>query len=201
MNRQSIIEKVKVKLDELTPLSEGLEHPIDRYIDPLLDDAARIVTERLPIQLFRMDGVTNAAKTFESPRVTLEIPDTVARIYNVKLSDWSNAVEPVEEHSDTGREQSDKYLRGGVRKPVAVLRNDQTKRYLDCYSGTNTSTHTINAVLYKKPEQMHESMIIPLVLQCAKMVAEALGRGEALAVLDKELSLYDDSIQRGHPEV
>lgn len=194
MNRQAIIERVKIKLDELTPVSEGLDHPIDKYIDPCLDDAARRVAETVNIARFRAEKHTATSK-FEEPCVTIPLKagekDNIARIINVKLSDWDHPVSEITpEDSPLAWMQKDPVTRGGTKKPVVVLRHTEGERYLDCYSGTAMSTHEVKCVTYKKPEELHDDLIAPLVIQCALLVAQTLERDKAMSILREELKAY-----------
>lgn len=190
MNRQAIIERVKIKLDELTPVSEGLDHPIDKYIDPCLDDAARRIIDTLPIELFRIDDYSSAPG-FSEPCYTIPLTDDVARVVSVYLSDWIHPVSKIiDENSMEALWQKNPITRGGFAKPVVVLRQEGNSRFLDCYSGTASATHNVRCVLYKKPEEMHDNLIQPLVIQCALLVAMTLERDKAVNVLMSEMKGY-----------
>ena len=50
MNREGIITKVKIKLDEVTP--EGIDLPFDDIIGPILDECAKDVARSAPLHFF-----------------------------------------------------------------------------------------------------------------------------------------------------
>src|SRR5690554_5634494 len=49
MDRQGIIERVKIVLDEYTPVDGSVLHPLDGYFNPLLDESAKELILKAPI--------------------------------------------------------------------------------------------------------------------------------------------------------
>ena len=57
MDRESIISKVKIKLDEVTP--PGVDLPFDDFIGPILDECAKEVAEICPLHLLSPVSIAN----------------------------------------------------------------------------------------------------------------------------------------------
>lgn len=150
MDRQAIIKKVQLKLDEITPYDSG-EIVNDSFIDELLDDSAKTLQLKLPGYLsapVNMDiesGTDNGDGTG-----FIQLPDDYIRLVTFKMTEWLIAVTvPITEDNPKYNLQKNVYLRGKPNKPVLVLRNifDSTsKKILEYFSVS--SDHTIERAMY-----------------------------------------------------
>jgi hypothetical protein len=124
MNRLELINRVKSKIDELSPdsailVSVGMEDnkPIDTMIDNTLDEAAREILLKAPIH--RLNVSSHSASIIDR---IIPLPADFVRLVSLKLKRWKRGVNTLElPDSDMARRQSNKWLQAGDHKPVAIL--------------------------------------------------------------------------------
>lgn len=198
MERQAIIERVKIKLDEFTPVDSGVDHPLDKYINPLLVEAATTLQKEAPLKLLKHDQYIVGADDYYFDAATglnkVWLDETVLRVASIKLPNWSmvvtnfHAIDSLEaEH------QKDKYTRAGTIHPVVIesqeLHGSSAAMCLNCYTHpeiTDPATILVSCIKDKLPEELHQDLIIPLVFLCAYMVAKTTERNEVAAALYPE---------------
>jgi hypothetical protein len=150
MDRQAIIKKVQLKLDEITPYDSG-EIVNDSFIDELLDDSAKTLQLKLPGYLSAPVNMDIASGTDNGDGTGfIQLPDDYIRLVTFKMTEWLIAVTvPITEDNPKYNLQKNPYLRGKPNKPVLVIRNifDSTsKKILEYYSVS--SDHTIERAMY-----------------------------------------------------
>lgn len=150
MDRQAIIKKVQLKLDEITPYDSG-EIVNDSFIDELLDDSAKTLQLKLPGYLSAPVNMDIESGTDNGDGSGfIQLPDDYIRLVTFKMTEWLIAVTvPITEDNPKYNLQKNPYLRGKPNKPVLVIRNifDSTsKKILEYYSVL--SNHTIERAMY-----------------------------------------------------
>lgn len=177
--RLTIINAVKVKLDEIIPEGEGvtftletspnISDPLDIFINALLDEAAKHLLLMAPLHCLEstIGSVTSAQITeHDNGRKSgfVILPDNFLRLVSFRMEDWERPVViPISSTSKMYLKQHNQWLCGGPSKPVAAFtsRNvsGDTKRVLEYF--TVTSTHNVDHFLYI-PETLAEDVQINL---------------------------------------
>lgn len=194
MNRQALIERVKIKVDEYTPTDEGVFHPLDAYIDPLMDEAAKDILRQLPLPKIPVEQYPGSefAQT-EGTKNVIQLPESVVRVVSVKLTGWARAVTLfATEGSKEEAMQSNEHTRGTSNRPVVVMSRDKTTSYttrLDCY-GSATAVGKVMVVTEKKPEEMPGELIEPMITLTAAKVCMSVERDKSYQLLMAEYQKY-----------
>jgi len=172
MDRQAIIKKVQLKLDEITPYDSG-EIVNNSFVDELLDDSVKTLQLKLPGYLSAPTNIGIASGTDNGDGTGfIQLPDDFIRLVTFKMAEWKIAVTiPITEDNPKYNLQKNTYLRGKPNKPIAVLRNifDSTsKKILEYYSVS--TDHTIERAMYIQSmvaELLPDELIDTLAYQCA----------------------------------
>lgn len=191
--RLTVIDLVKAKLDELIPgvdlvLSEdeGLIEPYTVLINSLLDESAKRVLQTAPIhiltpKLSTAEAVQNAS---DNKIGYIVLPADFLRIALLKMTEWKREVTDFITPADGKYKlQHNRYTRGGLAKPVAVLTYKQvageSKRVVEYYSVN--SSHVVEH-LYYIPETLAEDIQTnlqdALTWTCAGMILQVTERGD-----------------------
>jgi hypothetical protein len=187
MDRQGLLNKVKVILDEYTP--EGVGTPFDEYIGPLLDESAReIVLEGplyllapLPIPLNGGDPEASILK-YADDRAYIPVPADFVRLHEVKFPLWKRSVrEAISQENEKYNMQEYEYLRSGYGRPCVALVRKQFSggalaEYLEC--GKALANAVPDTALYVKeslPEDLAEEFTDTLCWRAASKVLAILG--------------------------
>jgi hypothetical protein len=201
MNRTALINQVKSKIDELSPsdsiiVSVGQDDnkPIDTIIGDLLDESAKEVLLKAPVHRLTVTSSSNAgtAATGDAKTGTIDIPNDYLRLVELKMTDWLRPVtELVPQGTPLANMQYNKYLRGGLNKPVAVLSHRSDKMVIEYF--TIDTKHTVERFLYIKKDVAEN---VPEILQdalcwiCASRVLTIFGKVEgAKKAEDNAISL------------
>lgn len=197
MTRAQIIQAVKVRLEELTPFSEGMVvltpgddvKPVTSYIDSLLNESADEVKMLLPLHMLPPVAI-NAAVTINSEGVgILELPSDFLRLHSIKSPQWERDVtHAISTDHPLYALQRNKFTRGKTAKPVVVINHTGAKRILELYSVSST---TLDKKLYIKrtaAEELPDGLTPYLVLMCAIKVSNAMERPDVVKMLSAELS-------------
>ncbi len=151
--RLSLINGVKVKLDELIPEGEGVvfdleetpnvSDPYDLLINAILNEAAKRVLMNCP-KHYLSPVKSNATATPDATDTKIGyivLPDNFLRFISLKMAEWKR---PVTDLTPVGTEeyfmQYNPYVRGGIAKPKAA----STHRSIGESSQTTTTTITSN---------------------------------------------------------
>lgn len=160
MERSALINKVKTRIDEVSASGDvivdvGVENtkPFDSIIDELLDESALEILLKAPFYRLPVYKATNltAVKDTNDDRIgSITLPNDFIRLVSFKMKGW---LQPVLSFALPGDavaiKQSNKYIRGGVAKPVAVLYKD-TSMYINYYSVASASDHEVAEFNYIK---------------------------------------------------
>lgn len=184
MERSTLINKIKTRIDEIcasgdTIIAVGVENtkPYDSIIEELLDESALEILLKAPF--YRLDisrGTMKATRDSADDKIGhLTLPTDFLRLVSLRMDEWKR---PVTEFAIEGDEvalrQSNKYLRGGVAKPVAVL-SKTDEGYRATYYSVNSS-HSVSEFLYikrDKAENIADSQLVDAM--CWLCAAKTLG--------------------------
>ena len=188
--RLSIINLVKIKLDELIPQGEGVIYnletepnvsdPLDLYINGLLDEAAKNVLQIAPLHMITPVSSSTVSGTPYTDTKTgyVVLPEDYLRLYSFKMTEWLKEVNvPIGIQSKLYQIQRNKYSRGGIAKPVVVLNNRKigstVSKILEYFSVL--SAHTIDRFLYiaeTAAEDLNNDLLEALTWQCAGKILQ-----------------------------
>lgn len=190
MEKVALVNKVKTKIDEIstseTPLQAitmADEKPIDTLIESLLDESALEIQLKAPFHRLTITDATNSvspkADEVETTTGTIAVPDGFLRLVSFRMSDWQRSVTELAIHGDAiSRRQSNKYIRGGISRPVGVLSRNGSGMVIEYYS-TKATTHTVKEFLYIKEAKAttitDNQMIEAMTWICAGRVLSILG--------------------------
>lgn len=158
MNRSALIDAVRIRIDEVSSglnaiLDVGVEenNPTDTMIEGFLDESALEVLNTAPV--IRLPMLSAASSTIEyyasnSKIGTIVLPSNFLRMVCLQMSDWEQPLYDIQvAGSVVANRQKNKYLRGGAKKPVAVLEKRPTG-YTLTYFSTNAVPHAISRLDY-----------------------------------------------------
>ncbi len=138
MVRATIIDKIKARMDELSPFSSTELNTSISLIDEMLDDSATAFILAIPVYLitptsFLVDA--QASNTvYQNGEGRIELPDDFLRLHTFKMDEWDREVNSVVRIGDPRYNlQFNTVTRGGHSKPVVIIKGDPTPggiRYL-----------------------------------------------------------------------
>lgn len=194
MDRKRLQNEVKIKLEEIHP-DEDIEVINSPLIDSLLNESTDEVQLLAPIYL--LDATEHAVSTNDQVENTdntgyIVLPDDFLRLVSFKMSVWKRAVtQAISEENPLYNKQKNTYTRGGIAKPVAVIRfepSENNRKVLEYYSVTNNN-HNIDRLLYvdrKFAENLQDDLVDPLTWICASKVLDVMEQPELGAVAYKK---------------
>lgn len=192
MTRSDIIEKVKVRLDELTSSDETITHPVDNYLDPLLTESHNQLLREAPLYLLPMTSINEDLVEFGVDMYPVEYnayvprPSDFIRVGRFKFTNWDNeaTVSITPEHPDYKVHQNT-FLQGRSYRPViievhAMLDVDTTlKRYLKCLNVTsNENVEYLFYVGNGDITELTDDLIDPLSWLCASKYMQVAEMGD-----------------------
>jgi len=168
MERQEIINQVKIKAAEISPFedNEAIESPV---IDALLDAGVKEILLMAPIHLltatdFYTDSNPNTTDNGDNTG-SIVLPDDFLRLVSFKMSCWLRPVNRAISESDSKYKlQFNAYTRGGIAKPVVAIRNDGSQKILEYFSVVNNN-HDVDTALCINAvtaQNLQEDMVEPL---------------------------------------
>ena len=202
------LKKIRTNMEELLPENETAEIDIfgvdvGEYIRAKLPDAITRVFITAPVHLLEgkecKDVLFPEKRQDGSGRVVF--PEKVLRILSFKMKGWNR---PVTRFIDSRHAKSElqynRYVRGGVNKPVAVLSMSASGRViLDYYSlPAFLRTHEVDSAVYiPVPEIQNGGYDVPIRLAdavgyvCAAMVYEILGQPDMAVQMSGRVVLLE----------
>ncbi len=187
MTRKELINIVKTKVDELSPVNAEIQlinpngdKPIDSFVDNLLDECAKEVLQKAPAS--RLDGVSGNVEVHANKDGSgyVVLPDNFIRLLEFKMAGWKRAVVSVAEPgSEIALKQSNRFLRGGPCKPVCVFSHRSEGRVMEYYSVQKK--HEIDRFIYVKlikAEELSLGLQDVLTWWCASRIFEIVGKLE-----------------------
>lgn len=143
MERSALIQKIKIRMDELTPLGENITHPFDESFNSILDEAHRQILNEAPVHLLPMTEIDSDDVVYDTTNdvAYVKVPDNFIRVASLKFSDWTNpATQFISQENPQYKVIEHGLIVRNVVKPMVVLlyskQDDDTvpARYLKCYS-------------------------------------------------------------------
>lgn len=133
--RLTLINLVKIKLDELIPQGDGVTYtlesspnvsdPLDLYINGLLDESSLNVSQTAPKHylLAKPDDTAEGTPNEDDNRIGyVVLPDDYIRLHSFKMAEWKRDVtEPLTPDQVEYSMQDNPHIRGGIGKPVCRL--------------------------------------------------------------------------------
>lgn len=191
MTVQEIVTRVKSAIDELTQndaetliTSSVDEQNLERIIIDKIGYALQHVIEYAPLEkldssMFEVLDPTELAEQFSIDSALvgqLKLPSDLLRIIVARLSSWSQSPYPESDSSQVYLMQQDPYARGSWDRPVNIITNHGSDRYLEMYSA-KTASDTLNFSFIRKPQigeidpsdddDMATDINVPAMLQAA----------------------------------
>ncbi len=171
-SRMTLINYTKAKLDEIIPEGEGTQFALDAnnnitdpytlFVNAMLDEAAKRVILLAPSHVLTatLSTATATADPSDNKIGYIALPLNFLRAISLKMTDWKREVREFILPSDKRyKAQQNKYIRGGVNKPVAALTHRKVdgaaKRVIEYYSVN--SSHVIDYFFYV-PETAAEDL-------------------------------------------
>jgi len=162
--RLTLINLVKAKLDEIIPEGEGVQFsvegdinisdPLNLLINAILNEAASKTLLDAPLHVLdpvKSDVATGTADSDDAKIGYIPLASNFLRFVSLKMADWKREVtQPITTKDKRYSVQRNKYIRGGVAKPVAVFSyrtiTSEQKRVIEYYSVD--SSHAIEWFYY-----------------------------------------------------
>jgi hypothetical protein len=187
MTEDEIKNRVKVKLDELTPDGETLAHPVDNYIDALLDESYNQLLLEVPAYLLPMSSIdenlVEYGVDFETSENNAYVPrpDDFIRVGRFKFSDWENeATRSITPDNPEYKVHQNTFLQGRSYRPIiieihAYLDTDtELKRYLKCLNiAGNDNVEYLYYIANDDITKLTDDLIDPLTWLNASKVFQA----------------------------
>ena len=196
MDRNQIIRRVRIKLDELAPF-DGAEVVSNPTIESCLNEASDTLLMAAPTHIhpspYDFSGNPVTLSTTDPTTGAIQLPEDFLRLVSFKLASWRRAVvTPVVEGSNIHSKQHNPYARGGTWKPVVVYRYKPSLGHvLEFYSTTGENTAIDHALCINRtlPENLPDIYIEPLTLVAGAMALDIMG-DERAALLRAELDQW-----------
>lgn len=195
MDRNQIIRRVRIKLDELAPF-DGAEVVSNPTIESCLNEASDTLLMAAPTHIHPSpyDFSGNTVTPIDLTTATITLPDTYLRLVSLQLNKWRRAITTAQvEGSNTHSKQHNPYARGGTWKPVAIQRFENTLRshVIQFYSSADGDFSIKHALCLNRtlPENLPEIYIEPLSLMAGAMALDVMG-DERAAILRAELDQW-----------
>ena len=181
MTREEYINKVRAKLEEISPFQEPESFiasegdadyenvkPINVYIEDCLDQSSVEVLNTIPSHLIDKDMVSNnGTMTIDDGVGKFDLPDDFLRLVSLKADDWEkDVVSPISRTNPLYSLQKCKYTRGGVSKPVVAIVGESDGKYAELYS-VSSEKYKLTYIPKLKPENVNSDISEYIILLCA----------------------------------
>ena len=208
--RLEIINAIKAKIDELIPEGEGVQftlasvpnisNPYDIFINTILDEVAKELLLIAPLHVLvptvpdpMLVGTQLTTDEWgKTGYVTL--PDDFLRLQAFQMTEWERPVSvPITTLDSLYPMQKNKFVRGGVAKPVAVLAFLGAVKVLEYYSVQ--TAHTVLIFRYIPlllPENIQSNLFDSLTWLGASKVLQIIGSPLSKAAYDQTILSFKD---------
>lgn len=203
MTREEYIEAVKVKLEEVSPFDEPNSFiaaagdpdykevkPIVSYIEKTLDEAVHNCLQALPLTLLHADIVSSKPKlTIADDGVATFAIQPNTRFVRFRHPDLRRDITAfITSEDPIYLLQQNKYTRGGLSKPIAVVSNNEGR--MEIYTLLPKSPTDKCVLLSIETGKIAENVLSPIedyiVLECAAMVSDIMSNTVAAQTLRQE---------------
>ncbi len=201
MDRQEIIVKVKLRLDELGPFEEGQvvdSGRIDHYLNDSVKRLLMIVPPYIPTPTSFSDDSSNGGSGTPTENSSNDdgtgyiiLPDDFVRFVALKMNCWKRTVTTAMSENDPRyARQSNPFIRGSADKPIVVYRSEPgVGKVLEYYSVRNAN-HAIDRGLYLAAcvaEDLDEELVDPLSWLVAETILNTVGEFELAKAANAKL--------------
>jgi len=182
MERQGLINLVKIKLDELTPT--GVALPFDDYIGPMLDESAIELLEKGPIHLLAPTVLVILGILYAEEKAFIPVPTDFIRLHEIKFPLWKKSVyKAISIENPDYKIQENEYLVGGYGRPSVTIKSTSTtgvafNKYLVCSKVLPSATPLPATYIKKaKPEDLPDLLTESITWLCASKILHIGGKG------------------------
>lgn len=202
MTRQEYIEKVKVKLDEVSPFEEPLTFiaadgdssydkvkPISIYIEKELDNAVYFCLKTLPLKVLSKDIKKEERELVTNEGVGNVVSSNEERLCRVRVNGWERDVITFSTPEDARYSlQQNKHTRSGIARPSVFYNPEESMIELfSVPADFEADKATIWSIdLATKAEDVKSDISDFIVLKCAQLVLDILGSQNS-SIMEKEL--------------
>lgn len=181
MNRDELINIVKVKMDEISPFDEE-EMVSSTLVETLIDFAANNVVRLFPERyLPSTSNNTIPAHKNSDGSGYIDLPDDFQRFLRLKMDKWERPVSEVITEADPKyAQQFNKWIRGGVAFPVVALKADRIE-----YFSVPSGEHKVESFAYVKrlkAEQIPDTLVDAMTWEAARLAFDSLQDAQSSAV-------------------
>ena len=204
MTKEYIIERVKARLEEISPFDEpgnfiasgdgSLVKPVTSYIEDLLEVSNKDMLLSLPLHLLRNDVKLLLPKheTDKNGVVSFDVPEDFLRFCSIKMKCWDREVDSIcRPGSALYQLQKNKYTRGGIYKPVAAIVTKNGKNVFECYTVEYDGNEPVEYFYYlpeRLLEQVQSDIQEYVVLRCTALVCSVFGLEKYVEQFTNELN-------------
>lgn len=195
MERLRIVKRVKLKIAEIAADLRGqvIEDPT---IDEILDETVIELLLMLPIHLIKTSSLnTDISGSMGNVFIIDEflgyviLPDSFLRLSSFRMTTWQRDVLiPISEVHPDFILETNPYTRGGIAKPVAVLKHAGEEQRLYYYSVIDND-HEVEYLYYvgeTLAEDLQEDLVDPLTWLAASKTLEIYSEDIDAAVRAKQ---------------
>ncbi len=175
MERSGLINKVKIKLDELTP--EGVGLPFDDYIGPMLDESAKEILEKGPMHLLTSTDLIITGILYANNKAYIPVPVDYIRLAEMKFPLWKKSVKnAISTENPAYAIQENEYLAGGYGRPSVVKLSTSpvggaVSKYLECSKVVASAVPTsASYIKTAKPEELNDLLADSLSWLCCSKI-------------------------------
>lgn len=197
MTRSEIIQRVLIKLDEVTEFEEH-DDVIEATVDSLLDESANDLLMVLPYPLLPLLELETTSLTqmgtgdYTNSYGYIPLPDDYLRLGQLKMQEWERPVfYAYPDGSAIAQKQQNPILRGGVSKPVCVYSGVTKGKRLYYYSlPAGTDPHVVDTAVYVKrheADMLDGELIQPLTWQCVANTAQVMNMPNVQQLADTQV--------------
>lgn len=187
MTETDIKNRVKVKLDELTPDGETLAHPVDSYITALLSESYNQILRECPVYLLPIKSIDENLVEYGIDFDPIEYnayvprPSDFIRVARFKFTDWENeATRSVTTQNPEYKAIQNEFLQGRKYRPAIVEVHAQldvdteVKRYLKCLNvRDNDNVEYLYYIANDGVTNLYDDLMDPLTWLCASKVFQS----------------------------
>jgi len=184
MDRQEIIDKVKLRIDEFGPFEEG-EVFGSAQVESLLDDAVNqfllFIPPYLPTPTSFADesSSTGGAVAIDDYVGYVPLPTDYLRLVTFQMDCWKRAVtEAISENDPRYAIQMNTHVRGGVARPAVVYRYESGIGKILEYYSVSDNNHDVKKALCLVTivaEDLDEFLVDPFTWFAAYLLLDSRG--------------------------
>lgn len=181
MTRADICDKVRARIDELSPFASIELNPSISLIDSLLNESTTTLLMFLPLYLLEPETFSTSSLAADGRIGKIELPvspNEFLRLYSFKMEGWDTEVtEAIGTGHPLYKLQKNPVTMGGPNKPVVVIKSIKANKMLHYYSVAEGAAHIVLESLYIQdalPEDLDDTLTDFIAWSCATDVLLAM---------------------------